>query len=146
MSTAGLRLKFTPQPAADKTRPFNFAQDVPTSPTQQGEDELQLPAPPTSWLPAKDQRVFGSEPLRENGGYVKCKDCAKVVMKSTLLDHMGMSELRAMYETWSKLISDSSVWGDRYMQEDQVRRAASTEREEERQDGRLYRRQSSYRR
>ncbi|KAH7106056.1 SCA7-domain-containing protein [Auriculariales sp. MPI-PUGE-AT-0066] len=89
MSTAGLRLKFTPSQPLDKTRPFDFGQEPPSSPdsSTSPDEDVQLPAPPTSWLPAKDQRVYGSDPLRSDVGYVKCRDCNKVVIRAIMAEH-----------------------------------------------------------
>ena len=34
-------------------------------------------------------KVFGAEPLEQEIGIVKCKDCLKPVMRSAFLEHAG---------------------------------------------------------
>ncbi|KAH7103639.1 SCA7-domain-containing protein [Auriculariales sp. MPI-PUGE-AT-0066] len=89
MPIASLCLKFTPSQAPEKTYPFDFSLAPllsPNSSTSPDED-VQLPAPPTSWLPAEDQHIYGSDPLRQNVAYVTCTDCSKVVIQSALAGH-----------------------------------------------------------
>ncbi|GJJ11111.1 hypothetical protein Clacol_005342 [Clathrus columnatus] len=54
-------------------------------------DPISLPSPPTSWLSAKDMRVFGATPLTASIdiGIVRCKDCQKPILKSAIVDHSG---------------------------------------------------------
>lgn len=49
-----------------------------------------LPSPPTAWLSAKDMAVFGSAPLREQIGIVRCKQCDRPVLRSAFAEHHGM--------------------------------------------------------
>ncbi|EMD39052.1 hypothetical protein CERSUDRAFT_151939 [Gelatoporia subvermispora B] len=45
-------------------------------------------SPPTSWLSARDMKMFGSSPLELSEiGLVKCKDCGKTVLRSAILEH-----------------------------------------------------------
>ncbi|KAI0046034.1 SCA7-domain-containing protein [Auriscalpium vulgare] len=48
-----------------------------------------LPSPPTQWLPARDMKIFGAEPLRSTGdiGIVQCKDCGKPILRSAAAEH-----------------------------------------------------------
>lgn len=46
-----------------------------------------LQSPPTAWLSARDMKVFGSTPLKEQIGIVKCKQCSRPVLRSAFADH-----------------------------------------------------------
>lgn len=81
--------------------PFTFDAYLPLSDSNDNEindadtshiDPVSLPSPPTSWLSAKDMRVFGEMPLTASVdiGIVRCKDCQKPILKSTIVDHMGI--------------------------------------------------------
>ena len=48
-----------------------------------------LPSPPTAWLSARDMKVFGSTPLKEQIGIVRCKQCDRPVLRSAFADHYG---------------------------------------------------------
>lgn len=48
-----------------------------------------LPSPPTAWLSARDMKVFGSTPLKEQIGIVRCKQCDRPVLRSAFADHLG---------------------------------------------------------
>lgn len=48
-----------------------------------------LPSPPTAWLSARDMKVFGSIPLREQIGIVRCRQCDRPVLRSAFADHYG---------------------------------------------------------
>jgi len=52
----------------------------------------ELPSPPTSWLSARDMKIFGVEPLRSDLGVVRCSDCDKPVLRSAIADHAGESD------------------------------------------------------
>ena len=54
-----------------------------------------LPSPPTAWLSARDMKVFGSTPLKEQIGIVRCKQCDRPVLRSAFADHHG--KLRCPY-------------------------------------------------
>jgi len=57
-----------------------------------------LPSPPTAWLSARDMKVFGSTPLKEQIGIVKCKQCDRPVLRSAFADHYAKcSTLRAAF-------------------------------------------------
>ncbi|KAF9247277.1 SCA7-domain-containing protein [Melanogaster broomeanus] len=47
----------------------------------------ELPSPPTSWLSARDMKIFGAQPLRSEIGVVRCSDCDKPVLRSAISDH-----------------------------------------------------------
>ncbi|KAK7030636.1 SAGA-associated factor 73, partial [Favolaschia claudopus] len=52
-------------------------------------DPASLPSPPTSWLSARDMKLFGSQPLTSTSdiGLVKCKDCDKPILRSFMAEH-----------------------------------------------------------
>jgi len=54
-------------------------------------DPASLPSPPTSWLSARDMKLFGAQPLTSTSdiGVVKCKECEKPVLRSFMLEHAG---------------------------------------------------------
>ena len=54
-------------------------------------DVASLPSPPTSWLSAKDMKMFGAAPLVSSTdiGIVRCKECQKPVLKSAFAEHVG---------------------------------------------------------
>ncbi|OSD05530.1 SCA7-domain-containing protein [Trametes coccinea BRFM310] len=77
-----LKLRPTPSPPAS---PFSW--DLPArSPSSPGAVD-NPPSPPTSWLTARDMKMFGAQPLEQEIGLVKCKDCYKPVLRSAILDH-----------------------------------------------------------
>ena len=47
------------------------------------------PSPPTSWLSARDMKLFGAKPLTADFGVLKCKECGKPVLKSFMAEHAG---------------------------------------------------------
>ena len=69
--TMTLKLKPSPSPPAS---PFTWDLSPPSPPTH---DLERPPSPPTSWLSARDMKTFGAEPLVQEVGIVKCKDCRK---------------------------------------------------------------------
>lgn len=79
-----LKLKPSPSPLP----PFTW--DVP-SPASSPETTRSA-SPPTSWLSARDMKVFGARPLTSTSdiGIVKCKECAKPVLRSFMIEHAGM--------------------------------------------------------
>ncbi len=80
-----LKLKPSPSPPAS---PFKWDIPPPSPPTHEPSD--RPPSPPTSWLSARDMKVFGAEPLAQEIGIVKCKDCLKPVLRSAILEHAGV--------------------------------------------------------
>ncbi|KAH9916338.1 SCA7, zinc-binding domain-containing protein [Fomitopsis serialis] len=53
-------------------------------------------SPPIPWLSAPDMKVFGAEPLKPEIGFVKCRDCAKPVLRSAVEAHaVNCAKLRA---------------------------------------------------
>lgn len=83
----GLRLK---RPSHSPP-PFSWdALTPPRSNTPPTEAQVaELPSPPTSWLSARDMKIFGVEPLRSDLGVVRCSDCDKPVLRSAISDHAG---------------------------------------------------------
>jgi hypothetical protein len=81
-----LRLKPVPSPPP----PFSWDIPPPSPP-----DAAALPSSPAAWLSAKDMRLYGSHPLSSTSdiGVVKCKDCAKPVLRSFISDHSSQSAL-----------------------------------------------------
>lgn len=72
--------------------PFSFENLPSTPPPPSPSPSLShCPSPPTSWLSARDMKVFGSEPLRSatDIGIVQCKECAKPVLRSAAAEHAG---------------------------------------------------------
>jgi SAGA-associated factor 73 len=62
---------------------------------EQSEEDIDvafLPSPPTSWLSAKDMKIFGAAPLVSSTeiGIVRCRECQKPVLKSAVAEHAGM--------------------------------------------------------
>lgn len=63
-----------------------------TTPPPTEAQVAELPSPPTSWLSARDMKIFGAGPLRSDLGVVRCSDCDKPVLCSAILDHTGKLE------------------------------------------------------
>jgi SAGA-associated factor 73 len=78
-----LKLKRT----TDSPPPFNWDALVP-SPPPYDLPELST-SPPTSWLSARDMKMFGAQPLRSDIGIVKCNLCDKPVLRSAIAEHAG---------------------------------------------------------
>ncbi|RDX54236.1 SCA7-domain-containing protein [Lentinus brumalis] len=76
-----LKLKPSLSPPAP---PFSWDLAPPSPPIH---DLERPPSPPTSWLSARDMKMFGAEPLVQEAGIVKCRDCQKAVLRSAILDH-----------------------------------------------------------
>ena len=57
-----------------------------------------LPSPPTAWLSARDMKVFGSTPLKEQIGIVRCKQCDRPVLRSVFAEHHGELIIHTFYE------------------------------------------------
>ncbi|KAF8200385.1 SCA7, zinc-binding domain-containing protein [Pholiota molesta] len=76
-----LKLKPSPGPVS----PFSW--DIP-SPTTSA-DTPAAPSPPTSWLAARDMKVFGARPLTSTAdvGLVKCSHCSKPILRSCIVEH-----------------------------------------------------------
>lgn len=86
-----LRLRLPTSQPPNKTAPFDF--DAPTTPDSPGsqptdEDSKAPVSPPTAWLPAKDMKTFGAEPLDDQVGFVRCPDCTKTILKSAFGEHI----------------------------------------------------------
>jgi SAGA-associated factor 73 len=72
---------------SDSPPPFSW--DALPSPPAASDLTGSLPSPPTSWLSARDMKMFGAEPLKADIGVVKCKVCDKPVLRSAMADHAG---------------------------------------------------------
>ncbi|KAK7466493.1 SAGA complex subunit Sgf73 [Stygiomarasmius scandens] len=48
-------------------------------------------SPPTSWLPERDMKLFGAQPLTSTSdiGVVRCKDCERPILRSVVLEHLA---------------------------------------------------------
>lgn len=85
-----VQFSLKPRPISPPVNPFSW-DDLSTSPS---DDPTPAPAnagtPPISYLPAKDMKTFGLNPLRpEYGtGVVRCKHCKKPVLRSAFSEHM----------------------------------------------------------
>ncbi|KAI9459034.1 SCA7, zinc-binding domain-containing protein [Russula earlei] len=81
--TIKLRIRHSPSPA-----PFSFDILSSTPPSPPSTSLSPLP-PPTSWLSARDMKIFGADPLRSTSeiGIVQCKDCAKPILRSVVAEH-----------------------------------------------------------
>lgn len=66
--------------------PFTF--DLPSDPSS---EPAFLPSPPTSWLSARDMKIFGARPLTSTSeiGLVRCQECGKPLLKSFIAEHSG---------------------------------------------------------
>ncbi|KAH9479590.1 SAGA-associated factor 73 [Psilocybe cubensis] len=73
------------KPSSAPSTPFSW--DIP-SPSASSEAGVPL-SPPTSWLPARDMKIFGARPLTSTSdiGLVKCGDCGKPILRSFILEH-----------------------------------------------------------
>ncbi|KAJ6518625.1 SCA7, zinc-binding domain-containing protein [Mycena sanguinolenta] len=76
-------LKLKPSEA---TLPFSW-DDLP--PPSSPDEPASLPSPPTSWLSARDMKLFGSQPLTSTSeiGLARCKDCDKPILRSFMAEH-----------------------------------------------------------
>lgn len=81
-----LKLKATSSPS-----PSPFDWDA-TNNSPQPSDYASLPSPPTSWLSARDMKLFGADPLFSPSrfGLVKCNQCSKPVLRSFISEHAGL--------------------------------------------------------
>lgn len=86
----------------DSSPPSPFSWDIhPPSPPL----PAALPSPPTSWLSAKDMKLYGSRPLSSTPdiGVVKCKDCAKPILRSFISEHSSQSASLDLYIYWTPI-------------------------------------------
>jgi SAGA-associated factor 73 len=80
----GLKLRDTPE----STSPFSWDVTVPHL-----GDPSTLPEAPTSWMTMREMRIYSSEPLKNDVGIVKCKECNKPVLRSAVKEHLGVHAL-----------------------------------------------------
>ena len=80
-----------------KLKPANHPTPPPfswtaSSPLLSPKEIPTLPSPPTSWLSARDMKVFGAQPLNSASvfGVSRCKDCNKPILRSSMSDHAGI--------------------------------------------------------
>ncbi|KAG5641975.1 hypothetical protein DXG03_003828 [Asterophora parasitica] len=81
-----LKLKVASPPSTSAvSTPFSW-DNAPPSPIESSGS--QSPAP-TSWLSARDMKLFGAQPLASASdiGVVKCKECSKPVLRSFISEH-----------------------------------------------------------
>ncbi|KAG6889958.1 hypothetical protein C0992_003438 [Termitomyces sp. T32_za158] len=78
-----LKLK-PPSPRSPPSSPFSF--DVDDGPLE----PAVLSSPPTHWHPGNTMRIYGAQPLStiSQVGVVRCKDCSKPVLRSTMSEHL----------------------------------------------------------
>ncbi|TDL24090.1 SCA7-domain-containing protein [Rickenella mellea] len=82
-----MALKLKPPNTPSPSIPFSW-DTLPSSPSLPPTSPPDsAPSPPTSWLSAKDMKIFGAETLRTEVGIVKCKECEKPVLKSAVFEH-----------------------------------------------------------
>ncbi|KAH7887772.1 SCA7-domain-containing protein [Phlebopus sp. FC_14] len=71
--------------------PSPFSWDVLTPPrpgTPLSDTQVvDLPSPPTSWLSARDMKIYGAQPLKSDIGVIRCSNCDKPVLRSAVADH-----------------------------------------------------------
>ncbi|KIJ70023.1 hypothetical protein HYDPIDRAFT_171939 [Hydnomerulius pinastri MD-312] len=72
----------------------------------------QLPSPPTSWLSARDMKIFGAQPLRSDIGVVRCSDCDKPVLRSAIADHANNCNDIRSGKKWVKSKSADGEGGE----------------------------------
>lgn len=70
-------------------------------------DVASLPSPPTSWLSAKDMKIFGAAPLISSTdiGIVRCKECQKPVLKSAFTEHAGTFVLITVRDATTSIVT-----------------------------------------
>ena len=74
--------------AKSSPSPPPFDWDASLSPSPPPDHSLSGPAP-TAWLETTDMKIYGAEPISSTSdiGVVRCKDCAKPILRSCFLDH-----------------------------------------------------------
>ncbi|TFK32799.1 SCA7, zinc-binding domain-containing protein [Crucibulum laeve] len=77
------------KPASNPPSPFSWDS---LSPSPTPADPKSLPSAPTSWLSARDMKLFGAQPLTSVSdiGLVKCKDCGKPILRSFISEHTDL--------------------------------------------------------
>ncbi|TFK71615.1 SCA7-domain-containing protein [Pluteus cervinus] len=101
-----ITLKKSPSPASP---PFSWdALDPPSPPL----GVASPPSPPTSWLSARDMKLFGPQPLTSTSdiGVVRCKECDKPILRSFISEHAeNCATIRAGGKKGmtSKLVADT---------------------------------------
>jgi hypothetical protein len=90
-----MSLKLKPPTSTTPLQPFSW-DNLPTSPGASSASDVPQ-SPPTTWLNSKDDmKMFGAEPLREEVGIVKCRDCDKPVLKCAIMEHIGVQYIARM--------------------------------------------------
>ena len=89
----GLTLKASDSPSP---QPFSFGGPSPSADSQ-GDSPTPAAAgsPPAPFLTAKDMKLYGSVPLNQEIGIVRCADCDKPVLMSAIAEHDG--EFRSFF-------------------------------------------------
>ncbi|EGN96529.1 hypothetical protein SERLA73DRAFT_184605 [Serpula lacrymans var. lacrymans S7.3] len=76
------------KPTSKSPSPFSWNTLAPSTPPRSPAPDLtSLPSPPTSWLSARDMKIYGAQPLRSDIGVVRCNDCDKPILKSAAAEH-----------------------------------------------------------
>jgi hypothetical protein len=75
-------------PTSPSPEPFSWNVPSPPAPLTDG---VGLPEAPTTWLSSKDMKMYGSDPMKNDGGVFKCKDCKKPILRSAVGEHVGAS-------------------------------------------------------
>jgi len=91
----------SPSQAAEP--PFSW-DDLPSSPAS-ATGPLDIPSPPATQLPARDMKMFGARPLRDEyaTGRVSCKHCKKPVLRSAFTQHLeSCKKIRAIEDANAK--------------------------------------------
>ncbi|KAJ8583767.1 SCA7-domain-containing protein, partial [Rhizopogon salebrosus TDB-379] len=70
--------------------PFSWeALSPPRAASPNAPEVTGLPSPPTSWLSARDMKIFGAQPLRADIGVVRCSECDKPILRSAISEHIS---------------------------------------------------------
>ncbi|KAA1468827.1 SCA7-domain-containing protein [Dentipellis sp. KUC8613] len=102
-----LKLKPSPSPPV-----FSF-DDLPSTPPPPSPPTTALPSPPTSWLSARDMKIFGADPLRSASdiGIVLCKDCEKPILRSAAAEHAETCRIIRLGKKGAKSKADDTAKG-----------------------------------
>ncbi|KAG6896267.1 hypothetical protein C0993_008607, partial [Termitomyces sp. T159_Od127] len=103
-----MTLKLKPSsPRSPPSSPFSFdANDSAAEPTV-------LSSPPTHWHPASTMRIYGAQPLStiSEVGVVRCKDCSKPVLRSSISEHLETCALLSKKSHKSSLVESEGKSG-----------------------------------
>ncbi|KAI0057455.1 SCA7-domain-containing protein [Artomyces pyxidatus] len=115
--TLKLKLKSTASPP-----PFSF-DNLPSTPPpiSPSTSVSNLPSPPTSWLTARDMKIFGADPLRSTAeiGIVQCKDCSKPILRSAAAEHLETCKSIGAGKSGAKGKADDAAKGGKKRKADE---------------------------